>query len=73
MRQRLADVKERFREVARRQVRKLVELVLTDVDLMARFRDATDHGRVRRDSICATPRGTRAACAASSHASRGHR
>lgn len=40
-RQRLADAKERIREVVRRQVRKLVELVLTDTDLMARFRDAT--------------------------------
>jgi hypothetical protein len=39
-RQRLADIKERLREVGRRQVRKIVELVLTDVDLMARLRDA---------------------------------
>ena len=39
-RQRLADIKERLREVSRRQVRKIVELVLTDTDLMARLRDA---------------------------------
>src|SRR5258708_36480339 len=37
----LADIQERVRELFRRQVRKLVELVLTDVDLMARLRDAT--------------------------------
>ena len=41
LRQRLADGKERVRELVRRPVRKLVELVLTDVDLMARLRDAT--------------------------------
>jgi hypothetical protein len=41
LRQRLADIQERVRELFRRQVRKLVELVLTDVDLMARLRDAT--------------------------------
>ena len=39
-RQRLADIKERLREVSRRQVRKIVELALTDTDLMARLRDA---------------------------------
>ena len=39
-RQRLADIKERLREVGRRQVRKIVELALTDIDLMARLRDA---------------------------------
>ena len=31
-RQRLADIKERLREVSRRQVRKIVELALTDTD-----------------------------------------
>ena len=41
LRQRLAGFQERVRELFRRQVRKLVELVLTDIDLMARFRDAT--------------------------------
>ena len=41
VRLRLADLKDRIRELFRRQVRKLVELVLTDVDLMARLRDAT--------------------------------
>ena len=41
LRQHLANLQERVRELARRQVRKLVELVLTDIDLMARFRDAT--------------------------------
>ena len=41
VRQRLAHVKECVREVFRRQVRKIVELVLTDVDLMARLRDAS--------------------------------
>jgi hypothetical protein len=40
VRLRLADLKDRMRELFRRQVRKIVELVLTDVDLMARFRDA---------------------------------
>jgi hypothetical protein len=40
VRQHLADVQERVREVFRRQVRKIVELVLTDTDLMARLRDA---------------------------------
>jgi hypothetical protein len=41
LRQHLAGLQERVRELFRRQVRKLVELVLTDIDLMARFRDAT--------------------------------
>lgn len=41
LRQRLAGIQEGVRELFRRQVRKLVELVLTDVDLMARLRDAT--------------------------------
>jgi hypothetical protein len=41
LRRRLADFNERLRELMRRQVRKLVELVITDIDLMARFRDAT--------------------------------
>jgi len=41
VRLRLADIKERIRELFRRQVRKIVELVLTDVDLMARLRDAS--------------------------------
>ncbi|MEA2981509.1 MAG: hypothetical protein QOF09_3332, partial [Alphaproteobacteria bacterium] len=41
VRQALAEVKERLRETCRRQVRKLVELVLTDTDLMARLRDAS--------------------------------
>jgi hypothetical protein len=40
-RQRLAEWKERIREIFRRQVRKLAMLILTDMDLMARFRDAT--------------------------------
>ena len=60
VRQRLADIKERVRELFRRQVRKLVELVLTDVDLMARLRDATTRRR-SRSSICATPRASRPA------------
>jgi len=41
IRQHLADIKDRIRELVRRQVRKLIELVLTDTDLMARLRDAT--------------------------------
>ena len=44
LRQRLADIQERVRELFRRQVRKLVELVLTDIDLMAR-RIAIPHPR----------------------------
>ena len=47
VRQRLADIKERIRELFRRQVRKIVELVLTDVDLMARLRDARHDVRIR--------------------------
>jgi hypothetical protein len=41
VRQRLVDIKDGVRELLRRQVRKLVELVLTDVDLMGRIREAT--------------------------------
>ena len=41
VRVRLAEAGERVRELFRRAVRKLVELVLTDIDLMARLRDAT--------------------------------
>ncbi len=41
VRARLAEAGERVRELFRRAVRKLVELVLTDIDLMARLRDAT--------------------------------
>jgi hypothetical protein len=41
VRQRLVDIKDGVRELMRRQVRKLVELVLTDVDLMGRIREAT--------------------------------
>ena len=40
-RRRLDDFNESLRELMRRQVRKLVELVLTDIDLMARLRDAS--------------------------------
>ena len=40
VRQGLADINERIRELFRRQIRKLIELVLTDTDLMARLRDA---------------------------------
>jgi hypothetical protein len=40
VRQRLADVNDRIRELFRRQIRKVIELILTDADLMARFRDA---------------------------------
>jgi hypothetical protein len=39
VRERLADVNDRIRELFRRQVRKLIELVLTDSDLMSRLRD----------------------------------
>ena len=41
VRQRLVEIKDDVRELMRRQVRKLVELVLTDVDLMGRIREAT--------------------------------
>ena len=41
VRQRLVAIKDGVRELLRRQVRKLVELVLTDVDLMGRIREAT--------------------------------
>ena len=40
VRQGLADINEQIRELFRRQIRKLIELVLTDTDLMARLRDA---------------------------------
>jgi Macrocin-O-methyltransferase (TylF) len=40
LRRRLADINECLRELMRRQVRKLVELIVTDTDLMARLRDA---------------------------------
>ena len=40
LRQCLADINDRVRELFRRQARKIVEIVLTDVDLMARLRDA---------------------------------
>lgn len=40
VRRRLAAFNEGLREFVRRQVRKLVELVVTDIDLMARLRDA---------------------------------
>ena len=59
-RQRLADIKERLREVSRRQVRKIVELVLTDVDLMARLA-TPGRRRLSRKITCAMPRATRAA------------
>ena len=39
VRKALADVNDRIRELFRRQVRKLIELILTDIDLMARLRD----------------------------------
>ena len=41
LRQCLADINDRVRELFRRQARKIVEIVLTDVDLMARLRDAS--------------------------------
>lgn len=40
-RRRLAGLNEGLREFMRRQVRKLVELVISDIDLMARLRDAS--------------------------------
>jgi hypothetical protein len=41
VRRRIAAFNEGLREFMRRQVRKLVELVVTDIDLMARLRDAS--------------------------------
>ena len=41
LRQRVAGVNIRIRELVRRQLRKLIELALSDMDLVARFRDAT--------------------------------
>jgi len=41
LRQRIADLRHRVRELLRRQLRKLIEIAITDLDLMARFGDLT--------------------------------
>jgi hypothetical protein len=41
VRQRIDDIKLRIREICRRQLRKLIELAITDMDLMSRLSDAT--------------------------------
>ncbi len=41
LRQRIADLRFHARELVRRQLRKLIEIVITDLDLMARFGDLT--------------------------------
>lgn len=41
LRQRIADLRFQIRELVRRQLRKLIEIVITDLDLMARFGDLT--------------------------------
>ncbi len=52
VRQALAGVKDRMRELSRRQVRKLVELILTDMDLMARVRDAGSSATFEEKYLC---------------------
>lgn len=42
LRQRNAEIKFRIRELARRWLRKLIELAITDLDLMGRMRDVTE-------------------------------
>jgi hypothetical protein len=41
LRQRIADVRHGARELVRRQLRKLIEIAITDLDLMAKFGDLT--------------------------------
>ena len=41
LRQQAVNVRLRVRELVRRQLRKLIELAVTDMDLMAKFRDVT--------------------------------
>jgi hypothetical protein len=41
LRQRLADLRFHVREFVRRQIRKVIEIAITDLDLMGKFRDLT--------------------------------
>ena len=52
VRQVLAGVNSRMRELSRRQARKLVELILTDMDLVARVRDAGSTAIFEKKYLC---------------------